>query len=196
MNNIKRMSMLAGAALAALALSGCASNAGKPAASTRTTSTPVAASTAKEFYVVLPEDGRYYAFGDHKNYFDYLSHGEVTLTRTKIGVGPNGKTVVFGITKDDVKSSKPSLGELVYNDALEAAPEFHGEVFKNGRYYVFGDLKDMKSFAAFGEVPYSYTDIGAGPKGETLVWVMNKASYKKGRPAATIARFSELRAAK
>jgi hypothetical protein len=60
---------------------------------------------------------------------------------------------------------------------------------------VFGDLKDMMAFTAYGEVPYSYTDIGAGPKGETLVWVMNKDSYKKGRPASTIERFRNLRAA-
>lgn len=195
MNKIMHLITPAAAALAVLVLAGCASNASAPAsAAAAPASTAASAETAKEFYVVLPEDGRYYAFGDKKNYFDYLAHGEVTLTRTKIGAGPGGKTVVFGINKDDVKANKPSLGELVFDGTLKAAPEFHGEVVKNGRYYVFGNLEDMKSFAAFGEVPYSFTDIGAGPKGETLVWVMNKASYAKGRPTPTIERFKSMRA--
>lgn len=201
-----RMAALLAGTAAALALTGCATDmnqaapaaaapAAKPAAAPVAEKT-VAAPTAKEFFIILPESGRIHAFGDTKNYLQFLATGEVALTRTQIGAGPKGETIVYGITKDDVKKNQPSLGELIYQDKLPAADDFHGEVFKNGRFYVFGDLKDMKAFAAFGEVPYSYTDIGAGPKGETLVWVMNKNSYKKGRPAATIERFQQLRAAK
>lgn len=201
-----RMAALLAGTAAALALTGCATDmnqaapaaaaaAAKPAAAPAAEKT-AAAPTAKEFFIILPESGRIHAFGDTRNYLQFLATGEVALTRTQIGAGPKGETIVYGITKDDVKKNQPSLGELIYQDKLPAAAEFHGEVFKNGRFYVFGDLKDMKAFAAFGEVPYSYTDIGAGPKGETLVWVMNKNSYKKGRPAATIERFQQLRAAK
>ena len=71
-----------------------------------------------------------------------------------------------------------------------------GEVFKDNRFYLFGDLKDMTNFTAFGEVPYSYTDIGAGPKGESIVYVMNKDSYAKGKPEDRMARFKTLRMAK
>jgi len=201
-----RMAALLAGTATALALTGCATDmnqaapaaaapAAKPAAAPVTEKT-AAAPTAKEFFIILPESGRIHAFGDTKNYLQFLATGEVALTRTQIGAGPKGETIVYGITKDDVKKNQPSLGELIYQDKLPAADDFHGEVFKNGRFYVFGDLKDMKAFTAFGEVPYSYTDIGAGPKGETLVWVMNKNSYKKGRPAATIERFQQLRAAK
>ncbi len=212
MNQKMRMAACVAGTAVALVLSGCATDgnqsapaAAAPAAKTATpasapapapASAAATAPTAKEFFIVLPESGRIHAFGDTGNYFDYLANGEVMLTRTQIGVGPKGETVVFGITKDDVKKNQPSQAELVYQDKLAAAENFHGEVFKNGRYYVFGNLKDMKAFAAFGEVPYSFTDIGAGPKGETLVWVMNKDSYKKGRPLATIERFKQLRAAK
>lgn len=192
------LTSLSVAILAALAISGCAAPSAPPAA-VAPKAAPASATTApteaKEFYSVL-KDGRIYAFGDAKNYFDFLSHGEVTLTRTKIGTGPGGATVVYGITSDDVKTNKPSMGELVMESKLPAAPGFHGEVFKNGRFYVFPDLKDMMPFIAFGEVPYSFTDIGAGPKGETLVWVMNSTSIKTGRPEATMARFKALRAGK
>lgn len=182
-------------AAAALALAGCAGAPEKQSAAPA--AAPAAtAGQANEYYVVLPEDGRIYAFGRAKDYFDYMAHGEVTLTRSRIGAGPNGKTVVFGITGDDVKQNRPSLGEQVFDGKLEGAADFHGEVFKDGRYYVFGVLKDMKAFVAFGEAPYSFTDVGAGPKGATVVWVMNKDSIKKGRPTATIERFRSLRAGK
>jgi hypothetical protein len=194
--------LLAVAAAAAM-LAGCAGTEQKPAAPAVTAAPASAAApapaaapaAATEYYVVLPEDGRYYAFGRWKDYADYMAHGEVTLTRARIGAGPAGRTLVFGITSDDVKSGQPSVGELVYDGKLGAAEGFYGEVFKDGRYYVFGDLANLKSFAAFGEVPYSFTDIGAGPKGETLVWVMTSESYKKGRPTATIDRFKQLRTA-
>jgi hypothetical protein len=155
---------------------------------------PAAAAAPVELFVVLPDTGRVHAFGDTKNYFDFLAHGEVALTRTQIGTGPGGKTLVFGITSDDVKANRPSRGEQILSGAIPAAGGFYGEVFRGGRFFLFGDLKDMVEFTAFGEVPYSYTDIGAGPKGETIVMVMNKDSYAKGKPLDRLARFKALRA--
>jgi len=180
--------VLAVAALAA----GCATD---PVPATAQASPAAAASaTPAELFVVLPETGRVHAFGDTKNYFDFLAHGEVALTRTQVGAGPGGKTLVFGITSADVKANKPSRGEQVLGGAVPAGTGFYGEAYKSGRFYLFGDLKDMKDFMAFGEVPYSYTSVGAGPRGETLVMVMNKDSYKKGKPADRMARFTALRA--
>ncbi|WP_162910957.1 hypothetical protein [Azohydromonas sediminis] len=154
---------------------------------------PAAMTAAKYYFVVLPEDGRMYAFGDVANYFQFLEHKEVALTRTRIGGSPMGSTLVFGITNDDVKSGKPSVAEQVFDAKLPPADDFYGEVFKNGRYYVFSDLKVMKEFIGSGEVPYSFTDIGAGPGGATLVWVVDSAGFKKGRPQVTIDRFAALR---
>lgn len=173
----------------------------KPA-TTSSTTTPAAASApasasaeAKVFFAVLPESGRIHAFGDTQNYFNFLTHGEVPLTRTRIGEGPGGRTLVYGITSDNVKANQPSLAEQVMAGTLPPAPDFYSEAFKANRFYVFGDLKDMKDFLAFGEVPYSYTDVGAGPKGETLVYVMNKASYAQGKPLDRVERFKSLRVA-
>lgn len=175
------------AAIAALA-AGCAT-APAPAPA------PAAAAAPADLFVVLPESGRVHAFGDTKNYFDFLAHGEVALTRTRIGAGPGGKTLVYGITSADVKANQPSQAEQILEGSVPAGTAFYGEAFKSGRYYLFGELKDMKDFTAFGEVPYSYTDIGVGPKGETLVYVMNKDSYKKGKPQDRADRFKTLRVA-
>lgn len=159
------------------------------------TSAAALASTADvaQLFVVLPDTGRIHAFGDTGNYFAFMQHGEVALTRTQIGTGPGGKTLVFGITNDDVKANKPSMGEQILGAATPPAA-FYGEVFKGGRFHLFGDLKDMKDYMAFGEIPYSYTQIGAGPKGETLVMVMNKDSYSKGLPTDRLDRFKAVRA--
>lgn len=191
---------LGGLALTAGLLSACANQA--PPASARahmaaapTSATVAAAAMAKELFVVLPDDGRMYAFGDAKNYFDYMNHGEVTLTRTHIGEGPGGKTLVFGITSADVKANVPSMGERVLSGEVAPAPDFYGEVFKDGRFYLFDDLKHMKEFAAFGEAPYSYTDVGVGPRGETLVCVMSRDGYKRGKPQARVDRFKAIRVA-
>ncbi len=188
--------------IAALA-AGCATEpvpapapAPKPAAAAAPMAAPAAAATAPvELFVVLPDSGRVHAFGDTKNYFDFLAHGEVALTRTKVGAGPGGKTLVFGITGDDVKANRPSRGEQILDGSVPASAGFYGEAVKGGRYYLFGDLKDMTNFTAYGEVPYSYTDIGAGPKGETIVYVMNKDSYAKGKPQDRADRFKALRVA-
>lgn len=188
------------ALLAALA-AGCGTTpapAPKAAAAPMATAVPMAAAPAAagpaELFMVLPESGRVHAFGDTKNYFDFKQHGENVLTRTKIGEGPGGKTLVFGITADDVKANKPSRGEQILTGAIPAGDAFYGEIFRGGRYFLFGSLKDMTDYAAFGEVPYSYTDIGAGPKGETIVMVMNKDSYAKGKPNARMVRFKTVHA--
>jgi hypothetical protein len=186
------------AAMAALA-AGCTTApapapAPKPAAAAPMPAA-AAATAPVELFVVLPDSGRVHAFGDTKNYFDFLAHGEVALTRTQVGAGPGGKTLVFGITGDDVKANRPSRGEQILGGTLTATSGFYGEAYKGNRYYLFGDLKDMKDFTAFGEVPYSFTDVGVGPKGETLVYVMNKDSYKNGKPQDRADRFKALRVA-
>lgn len=152
-----------------------------------------AAAAAAEYFVVLPEDGRMYAFGDKANYFQFLEHKEVALTRTRIGASPMGTTVVFGITNADVKGKTPSQAELMFDGKAPVASAFYGEVVKGGRYYVFSDAKVMGDFIQTGELPYSFTDIGAGPGGATVVWAVDKAGVKKGRPEATIGRFKALR---
>lgn len=211
---MKTTALNAALAVAVLGLSACANTqpVAAPAAAPAPAPAPVVAAAPapapvvapvaapapeqiKELYVVLPESGRVHAFGDLKNYQDFLSHGEVTLTRSKIGEGPGGATLVFGITADDVKANRPSLGEKAFSGQFGGAPEFYGEVLKGNRFYVFGDLKDMQDFLAFGEVPYSFTEIGSGPKGETLVYVMNKDSVKAGKPLNRVERFKSMRVA-
>jgi len=192
-----------GTTLLAMALfSGCASDPQKPATATASMPAPVTAATAAPmapaaatvtYFAVLPEDERHYLFGDAKTYLAYLQHGEVALTRTRIGASPAGTSVVFGITADDVKENRPNPAEQIFDGKLKPAGGFYGEVFKDGRYYVFSELADMKQFLEHGEAALTFTDIGTGPNGATQVWVMNKDTMAKGRPTATMAMFKALR---
>jgi hypothetical protein len=154
-----------------------------------------AAMSAAPFYAVADNAkmSRLYVFGDTKNYLQYMEHGEVPLTRSRIGAGPGGKSLIFGITREDVKGKRPSTGEQVYDGKLIGGADFYGEYFKGGRFYVFGEWQDFKDFQERGEVTYTFTEIGTGPKGETVIYGLNKKTVKAGRPVKLVEKFQALR---
>jgi hypothetical protein len=155
------------------------------------------ATAAKMYYfMVMPEDGRLYLFGDPKNYLAYREHNEVPLTRTRVGAGPQGQTLVFGITNDDVKANRPSAAEMIFDKKTPLKDPFYGEVVKDGRYHVFGSAKDFQDFLAHNEITYTFSTIGEGPKGESVIYALNKDTVKQGRPTALIEQFKALRAGK
>lgn len=162
-------------------------------------SAPAAAATpapvpTEYFFIVYHDNGRIYPIADVKNYLGFLEHDELTYTRTRIGAGPDGATLVFGIEKkeaDDI--GKPAKAELFYDGKYEPSGPFYGEVMRDGRFYVFGSWKDFKDFLEHKEVTYTFTEIGAGPKGETVVYALNKETVKEGRPTKLIEAFNNLR---
>ncbi len=143
-----------------------------------------------DYYQVYKE-GRIYVFDDFKTYDDFLKLGETTFRLTRIGAGPHGETVVFGLRKKD-KKMRSGIGAVdLYDGKAEAIKDgFYGEVVKDGRIYIFDHWEDMKSFLQVGEAPYRYTQIGAGPHGETLVFVLNKHNKKK-KPVALIEAYKQ-----
>jgi len=202
----KTSPILAGAiisllALGSLTLNGCASQptttsggaASKPA---ETAAKPTEAAVAERanYFLVFHENGRLYAFSDPALYLLFLEHDEVPLTRTRIGGGPAGQTVIIGLTKKEAKLplDKPTQTEQFFDGKIDAVAPFYGEAIYNGRYYVFGAWEDMKAFLQHMEVPYAYTEIGVGPKGETVVYYLNKKTKNQGSPTALIEAFKKL----
>lgn len=143
-------------------------------------------------YYEVEADGRLYIFDDVKTYRSFLSVGETAYRLTRIGAGPNGETVVFGLRKQD-KKMRSGLGgvDLFDGKAEGMAVGFYGEVYREGRIYVFSEWADLASFKLVGEAPYRFTDIGAGPKGETVVYVLNKKN-KKQHPSHLINLFKKV----
>jgi len=174
-----------------LTLAACSTPPSKQA-DVKTTSNPAVASkvayNVNDYYQVY-QDGRIYVFDDFKVYQEFLELGETTFRLTRIGAGPKGETVVFGLRKEDKK--KPLLSGVVnmYDGKAEGIKAgFYAEVIHEGRIYIFSEWIDLQAFLSVGEATFRYTDIGAGAKGETLVYVLNK-NNKKQKPDALMAEY-------
>lgn len=153
---------------------------------------PVMAST-ENYFLVFHENGRIYPIADAKNYLAFLDVNELIYTRTRVGAGPEGETIVFGIQKEEAEDpNKPSLAEQFYDGGKEVAGPFYGEVMRDGRVYVFGEWKDFKDYLDHKEVTLTFTEIGTGPKGETVIYALNQKTKDEGRPDALIAAFNQL----
>ncbi|ETI58138.1 hypothetical protein [Marinomonas profundimaris] len=137
------------------------------------------------------QEGRIYIFDDRAVYEDFLQVGETSFRKVRIGAGPKGETIVFGLTNADKKKMSGVASVDMYDGTLEAADPFYGEMRIEGRIYVFGSLAEMNGARVVGEVPLRYTDIGSGPKGETVVYALN-SSNKKVKPEAMIERFHKM----
>lgn len=168
----------------------------KPAA-TVTAVTPTAAAQPatvplQHYFLVFHENGRIYPIADAKNYLAFLDVDELIYTRTRVGEGPQGETIVFGIQKAESKDlAKPSVAEQLYGGKMEVAGPFYGEVVKDGRFHVFGTWQDFKDYLVNKEITYTFTEVGSGPKGETVIYAMNKKTSKDGRPVALIEAFKQ-----
>lgn len=98
-------------------------------------------------YYEFHRDGRIYVLSDAKDFAEFLGTGEIPLRVTRIGAGPGGETVVFGIAGPE-KDKKEGFGSIeLYDGRREGyAKGFYAEVFKDKRWKVFGD---WNSFAAY-----------------------------------------------
>jgi hypothetical protein len=195
LNTLQRNSVVALIALGAL--SGCATS--QTTAAGKTESAPAAKAAApaaqkQTYFMVYHENGRIYAMTEPKIYLGLMAHDEVPLTRARVGGGPDGETVVFGITsKDGDHLDKPTAAEDIYDGRTKDVGAFYGEVVRNGRYHVFGEWKDFQDYLAHKEITFTYTEIGTGPKGETVIYALNNKTKDEGRPVALVEQFNQLR---
>ncbi|MCW8917400.1 MAG: hypothetical protein OQL08_01080 [Gammaproteobacteria bacterium] len=144
-----------------------------------------------EDYYEAVHDGRIYVFDDAETFRSFLSVGETAYRKVRIGSGPNGETVVFGLTGADKKKSSGIASIEMFDGQLAGAAPFYGEMHVEGRIYVFDRWEDMTAFKQVGEAPLRFTLIGAGPRGETVVFVLNSGN-KKQKPEAMIAAFKTM----
>ncbi len=140
-----------------------------------------------DFYEVHAE-GRIYLFDDLATYQSFNEVGETSYRKVYIGEGPKGETLVFGLTGEDKKKTAGIASIDMYHGELAAAENFYGEMQVEGRIYVFDSYKEMETVRKTGEAAYRFTDIGSGPNGETVVYVLQSAK-KKQKPVDMIAAF-------
>lgn len=170
------------AASLTLALAACSNN---------SSNTTAAENINNDDLYEVHAEGRLYVFDDKATYNEFLLVGETSFRQTFIGSGPDGQTVVFGMTsKDKKKHFSQIAGYNLYHGTLPAAGDFYGEARLENRIYVFDDIDDMKAVREIGEASLRYTDIGSGPKGETVVYVL-RSDNKKVKPVALIEEFKK-----
>lgn len=143
--------------------------------------------TISEVYEVH-EDGRIYAFYDHDLYKEFLAVGETPFRLTRIAAGPNGETMVFGLTRQDKKKGANTPALKLYENTVQPADDFYAETVRHGRIYVFDRFSDMQPVRQFGHPNFFYMEVGAGPNGKTVVFVLNK-NNKKTKPNALISEY-------
>jgi hypothetical protein len=174
-------------ALLAILMAGCASSDTKTSGNTSSPQTTSMADNS-DFYEVH-QDGRIYIFYDAETYKEFVALGETAYRKTFIGAGPNGETLVYGLTRADKKKTSgiPSI-DMAERRMVGSKDDFYAEIRTEGRIYVFDDWSEVVSFRKTGEAAYRLTQIGAGPDGETVVFVLTKENKKK-RPEALIKKF-------
>lgn len=186
----KQLKVFGLSSVLALGMVGCASNETKDMPVEQPMASAAAEETTVPALYEVHRDGRIYFFYDKALYQSFLKTGHTAYMVARIAAGPKGETLKFALTGKDKKkrSGIPSI-DLIEGNAKPASP-FYGELRAEGRIYVFNNLDDMHSMRKVGEAPYRYTDIGAGPKGETVVYVLNKSNKKK-KPVALIEVFQK-----
>ncbi len=135
------------------------------------------------------EDGRIHIFYDKETFAGFMQNGETSYRLTRIGAGPNGETIVFGLTGED-KKKRSGIPAVEIFDGKRQSENFYGEMYRHGRIYVFDNYQDMKAVRDTGHAAYFYTEIASGPKGETVIYVLNSDNKKK-KPVDLIKAFKE-----
>lgn len=155
-----------------VALTGCAGTAKQ--ADVESNSPQLQLSKEGNFFVYDYMD-RHYVVGSEEMSKKFAAHGHLPYTKTILGGGPHGETVVYEVAKKD-----PSVAERLMA-TYEKTPflvESKGDDFTVYKYmnrlYVVGSKESSEKFAAHGHMPYAKTVLGAGPAGETVVFEINK----------------------
>lgn len=145
-----------------------------------------------EDYFEFERDERIYVLSDAKDYNTYLKTNEVVLSTKKIGGGPGGKTIVYGLIKNEAKMMEKDpkvqgAAQKMYEGKLRGLDkDFFGLVIQNDTYYVFSSWKDVEAFKSSGAATgFRETD----PAGRSVVYV-NAPS----KPDALSARFAKANA--
>lgn len=161
--------------LAALSLTACATNSSAP--------------EEGNYLLEAHEEGRINVFYDKETFEGFTQNGETSYRLTRIGAGPKGETVVFGLTGAD-KKKRTGIPAVEIFDGKRKPENFYGEIHRHGRIYVFNNYQDMKAVRDTGHPSYFYTEIASGPDGETVLYVLNSDNKKK-KPVEMIQTFKK-----
>ena len=117
--------------------------------------------TVAEIYEVH-DDGRIYAFYDKKTFEEFMQIGETTFRLTQIGAGPNGETMVFGLTKKDKKKGVNTPAVKLYTGKLSQRKIFMQKWFGLNAFMYFVILQTIKRFLSLVTLIFSIRKLLQG----------------------------------
>ncbi len=174
------MSLLKPLTLALLAASVAACSSTQPVAS------KPASLNNEDWYQVRTED-KLYLFDDYQVYRDFVVSGKAPVLRELGEQDKWGQSVVLALRAEDADKPLESIPAYAfYRVALPSAWPFYGEMRKDGVIYVFRRSGDMIETASLGEPTFRYTEIGGGPNGERVIYVLAK---EETLPQETVREF-------
>lgn len=128
-----------------------------------------------DYYQVVTEN-RIYVLSDAKDFIGLLKTGEVPKTVTKIGGGPNGERLIYGVTSSESKAMESKVGfkggaqEMYEGNRKGLDKGFFGVLSINGRYVVTDDWSIADGFRK-GTVPAGGS-TGTSPDGKPVTYVV------------------------
>lgn len=162
-------------ALAALALlGGCAAGTWQGAEAEKTYDKQLeairqTAAINNDDYYEIHKDGRILVLSDVDDVKLWLATGDIPLRVTRIGGGPKGETMVFGIAKPESKK-KDGFGsvEMYEGRRVGAEKNFYAEVLQDNTWYAFGTWAELDSFRKTGKT-VGMASGGASAAGEAVL---------------------------
>lgn len=159
---MKPISFLA-ACLVALLMSACASTGGS------------SSSAAGDTYFEVHRDGRIHVFYDAKTFQDYLRVGETAFRITRIGAGPQGETLVFGLAEADRIKTRGLAGPDIWDGKKKPGKALYAEFRRDNVIYVLSNYADIVALRQ-GQTPANtQSQPASGPNGENLFYATDSA---------------------
>ncbi|MNR00244.1 hypothetical protein D3C85_1160110 [compost metagenome] len=179
MNDKKNLIKPLAATLLAAALSACGMQAPAP-------TKPVALDN-EDWYQIRSEQ-ELYVFDDYATYREFVKSGSAPVKQNLGKKDGFGRDIVLVLKAADQGKDAKTLSATRFLDiSLPPAQPFYGELRdEEGIIYVFSRYGDMMDMYRIGEPTFSYVDIGGGPDGQRVVYVLGKEEPK---PVNQIALF-------
>jgi hypothetical protein len=130
---------------------------------------------SKEDFHVYENHGRLFVTGSQASLDKFKASGHLPYTKTILGAGPTGETVIFEVDKKNPELTERLQKEFAHTPFMIDGNEKDYFVYKKGeRFYVIGNQTTNEKFMASGHLPYTKTILGAGPTGETVIFEVDK----------------------
>ncbi|MGX5725406.1 hypothetical protein ACWKWZ_10195 [Metapseudomonas otitidis] len=165
-------------ALVAAALGACATQPAAPA--------KVEALNNEDWYQIRTEK-ELFVFDDYATYRNFVANGAAPVRKDTGKQDGFGREIILVLKAEDQGKEAKTSAQRFLDVSLPPAQPFYGELRdEEGIIYVFSRYGDMMDMYKIGEPTFSYVDIGGGPDGQRVVYVLIKEEPK---PEKLIAQF-------